>query len=160
MTQPNYDSSITKAYADVLRDHVIVPLSGPIGESCFATSLLLFAGVDGLGKLVHPDENAGAGERFKAFLPRFCAGYVAVEKQLWALRNSLAHNVMSLACYMSKLEDSRAFHLEVEADLIFIHTRVMLDDFKRALAQLEEDFRRDNAPTGPSRLAPYVGNPK
>lgn len=145
MTRHNYDSSITKAYADVLREHVISPLSGEIGESCFAASLLIFAGVDGLGKLVHPDKNAGAGERFKAFLPRLGTAYVTVEKQLWTLRNSLAHNAMSVACYMSKLDESRAVHLEVEGDLVFIHTRVMLDDFTRALAKLEDDFRRDNA---------------
>lgn len=96
-----------------------------------------------MGKLIHPHEDAGSGVRFKAFLSRLGSRYSTVERQLWGLRNGLDHNAMNVACYMSKLDESRAAHLEVEHDLIFVHTRELLRDFEAAVDRLEEEFRSD-----------------
>jgi hypothetical protein len=91
---------------------VIHPLeTSGVGESCFAAALLVFGAMDGLGKLIHPDDTAGAGERFKLFLQRMGTAYAAIENDLWRLRNSLAHNAMSIACFMSKTDDARGEHL-------------------------------------------------
>jgi hypothetical protein len=141
-TQVNYENSATREYLDVIREHVIRPLeSTTVAESCFAAAMLIFGAMDGLGRLIHPDDHAGAGVRFKAFLPRLGAHYQTCSSELWKLRNSLSHSAMNVACFMSKIEDARGKHLESVRGYLFIHTKRLLEDFKNAFHQLEQEMR-------------------
>ena len=147
MTQPhaNYDHSVCREYIRVIRQHVIHPLEmTAVADSCFAAAMLIFGAIDGLGRLIHPSDAVGPGDRFRFFLRRLGANYATLENELWNLRNSLAHNSMNVACYMSKTEDARGEHLERERDLIFVHTRRLLEDFRSAIDKLESDFRTDD----------------
>ena len=145
-TAENYDHSKTWEYIEVVRKHVIYPLeTSGVADSCFAAALLVFGAIDGLGKLTHPNDNAGAGERFKSFLPRMGAAYVECKDELWNLRNSLAHNTMNVACFMSKTDDARGEHLERDHGFIFIHTPELLKHFKSAIEKLEAELRDDTA---------------
>jgi hypothetical protein len=143
-SQTNYENSATREYLDVIREHVIHPLeSTAVAESCFAAAMLIFGAIDGLGRLVHPDDHAGPGARFKAFLPRLGPRYKSLSGELWELRNSLAHNAMNVACFMSKTDHAfvQGKHLETFRDYLFIHTRQLLEEFKNAFHQLEQEMR-------------------
>jgi hypothetical protein len=64
-----FDSSKTNEYLMTIDQHVVCPLtSTPLSNSCYATCMLLFGCIDGLGKLLHPSPATGAGERFKFYL--------------------------------------------------------------------------------------------
>lgn len=137
----SYDQSATREYLSVIRQHVIHPLeTSGVAESCFAAALLVFGAMDGLGRLTHPDAATGAGERFKSFLQRMGAAYAAIEDDLWKLRNSLVHNAMNVACFMSKTDDARGEHLERDHGFVFVHTVRLLEDFKSAVNKLEADL--------------------
>jgi len=141
-----YAGSVTSEYIAAIRQHVIQPLEGsPVADHCFAAAMLIFAGIDGLGRLVHPNPAAGVGERFKGFLPRLSSDYQRRERELWDLRNSLDHNAINVACYMSKTEDARGDHLEVDNGHLFVHTVRLLADFRAAVDALEAELRRDAA---------------
>src|ERR1043166_1190341 len=115
-----YEESATFEYLKVIRQHVIQPLEATaLGESCFAAAMLIFAAVDGLGKLTHPDDRAKAGERFKSFLPRLGAQYTRHARRLWELRNQLDHSAINVACFMSKTQDAEGEHLEWFDDHLF-----------------------------------------
>jgi hypothetical protein len=140
----SYDGSAIQEYFRIIREHVIQPLqSTALGESCFGSAMLIFAAVDGLGTLTHPDEHAKAGVRFKAFLPRIGAAYQGHAKELWRLRNALVHSAMNVASFMSKAEEARGEHLQKENGFIFLHTRTFLEDFRTSVDQLEQEVRRD-----------------
>lgn len=145
----SYDGSATQEYFRVIREHVIQPLqSTAMSESCFGSAMLIFAAVDGLGTLTHPDEHAKAGVRFKAFLPRIGADYQARAKELWRLRNALVHSAMNVASFMSKREEAWAEHLQKEHGFLFLHTKTLLEDFRTSVDQLEQEVRRDAALLG------------
>ena len=141
-----YGGSATSEYIAAVREHVIRPLAcSPVADHCFAAAMLIFAGIDGLGRLVHPNPTAGAGERFRAFLRRLGSDYQRRENELWALRNSLDHNAINVACYMSKTEDARGQHLEVDNGHVFVHTVRLLTDFRAAVDSLEGELQQDTA---------------
>jgi hypothetical protein len=107
-------NSATSEYFAVIRRHVILPLdNSSVANHCFAAAMLIFAGIDGLGRLIHPNASAGPGERFRAFLPRLGGDYRLRQNELWDLRNALDHNAINVACYMSRTEDARGQHLEI-----------------------------------------------
>lgn len=143
-SQLDYGNSATHEYLRVIRQHVIYPLEmTPVTDSCFASAMLIFGSIDGLGNLIHIDPNAGAGDRFKHFLNRLGKDYAKLEDELWQLRNSLAHNAMNVACFMSKTDDARGEHLERDHGYVFVHTGLLIKDFKSTLDELEADFRKD-----------------
>jgi hypothetical protein len=140
----NYNSTATCEYLRVIRQHVIHPLDmTPVADSCFAAALLVFSSIDGLGKLIHSDANAGPGERFKEFLSWLGPEYSVLEEELWRLRNTLAHSAMNVACFMSKTDDARGEHLEQDHGFAFVHTGRLLEDFKSAIDKLEAKFQTD-----------------
>lgn len=141
----NFETTATNEYLKVIRRHVIAPLeSTSLADSCFAAALLIFGSIDGLGKLFDPDVSAGPGQRFKSFLPRLGCNYAALKDKLWALRNSLAHNALNVASFMSKTDDAQGAHLETDGDYIFVHTVILLADFKAALVSLEEELKTNS----------------
>ena len=139
-----YNTTATCEYLRVIRQYVIHPLDRTaVSDSCYAAALLIFGSIDGLGNLIHPNLKAGAGERFKEFLPWLGSKYSVLGDELWLLRNTLAHSAMNAACFMSKTEDARGEHLEQDHGYVFIHTVRLLEDFKSAIDKLEAEFQTD-----------------
>jgi hypothetical protein len=53
-------------YLRVIQERILAPVKRTeIQSSCTATLLLLFAAIDGLGKLLHPSRNAGVVGRIR-----------------------------------------------------------------------------------------------
>lgn len=139
-----FSGSMTAEYLELIRQHVIRPLRDTaVAESCFGAAMLIFGAVDGLGRLIHRNAKAGAGERFCCFLPRLGQDYSRRKAALWRLRNSLAHNSMNVASFMSKTEDAQGQHLEDFEGYLFVHTKKLLEHFETAVAKLETEFRTD-----------------
>jgi len=137
----HYPGSKTAEYMHVIQEHVVRPLRDTaVAESCFAAAMLIFGAVDGLGRLVHRDADAGAGQRFRFFVARLGKNYARRKAALWRLRNSLAHNSMNVASFMSKTAEARGEHLEEFCGCVFVHTKELLAHFENALIQLESEF--------------------
>jgi hypothetical protein len=117
-------------YFEAIKGHVIDPLqNSAVGDHCFAAALLVFGAIDGLGRLIHPERDAGPGTRFKYYLPRLGQDYSARSDALWKLRNSLAHNALNVAAFMSQAQGAQLHHLEEDRGHIFVHTRQLANDF-------------------------------
>ena len=100
-------------YLNLVETRVLKPLaSTAVHESCSTTLLLVFAMVDALGKLVHPNTNVGPGQRFKYFLRFLGPEYKKLSKELWKLRNALVHNVINVESYLSWTELEGWVHLQ------------------------------------------------
>jgi len=136
----NYSNSKSERYVQSIREHVVRPLeSTALSESCFASCMMLFAGIDGLGRLLHPDANAKVNERFKYFLSEWMGGlYVERQTLVWELRNNLDHNAIAALTYLSSLSDSTYSHLDADNGHLFINTRQFLVDFQVALESVEQ----------------------
>jgi hypothetical protein len=103
--QHSYDREKIEEYFHVIEQRILGPIKkSEIRRYCTATLLLLFAGIDGLGKLIHPDEKAGCKKRIRAFLNYMGGNYRTREKELLELRNSLVHNAINVASFMSQTE--------------------------------------------------------
>ncbi len=131
----------TSLYFEAISEHVVLPLQHhSVAEHCFAAALLLFGAIDGLGRLVHSNPNAGAGRRFQEYLPRLGNAYALRAKSLWKLRNSLAHNSLNVAAFLSQAVNARLHHLEEDRGYIFVHTRQLAVDFERAFRELKMEL--------------------
>jgi len=139
----------TAAYFRVIEGHVLAPIRDTdLSTSCVASLLLLFAAVDGLGKLLHPDVNAKVVERFKFFLREHMGGkYKTHCAKLYTLRCSLSHNALSLSAFMSRTMMGEHHHLEHNTPVgtIFVSTSVFLRDFTAALARVRNLLDSDRA---------------
>lgn len=134
----------TTKYIEAIARHVISPLkNSAVSEHCFASAILIFGAIDGLGNLIHPDENANSGTRFKYFLPRLGQKYAVSRELIWKLRNSIAHNAINVAAFMSQAEDTEFHHLEVDCGHIFVHTRQLANDFCHAFEELLAELQQD-----------------
>lgn len=141
------DSQLTHEYLSLIERHVITPLKSPqISESCYATLLMLFGCIDGLGKLIHPDDKAGPGDRFKYFVARLGPKYEACKHQLWSLRNSVAHNALNVAVYLSHVPSTSAIHLHQSrpGTQFIVNTQCFLSDFIAAFSKLREELGIDS----------------
>jgi hypothetical protein len=75
--------------------------------------------------------------------------YPVRRKELWHLRNSLAHNAINAASQMSATTTTsngptvELEHLKLERTYLFVHTGRLLDDFRAAVDELEREFQRD-----------------
>src|SRR3972149_4381703 len=133
-------------YFDLIDGHVLSPIENTdVRQSCLASLMLLFSAKDGWGRLLPPQSNAGVGERFKAFLPRLGPGYVGREEALWDLRNSVMHNGLNTASFMSHVETGEQHHLEVvpPENLLYVSTSVLLKDFRVTFERLKQEILQD-----------------
>lgn len=139
-------TSKTARYIAEIETYVVAPLqSSSLSDSCYATCMMLFGCMDGLGRLIHENENAGAGERFRYFLSKAMGSlYANRQTELWNLRNALDHNAIAALTYLSHMGDSSDSHLDIWNDWIFINTRQLLNDFTDALTQLKKRFETDS----------------
>lgn len=141
----NVDPTI-REYLNLIETHVIRPLSNTdLSNSCYATLLMLCGCFDGLGKLIHPDRNAGAGARFKHFVSRMGPNYDAMKDELWLLRNSVAHNALNVAAYLSHVPSTADVHLQKSSSgtQFVVNTNQLFEDFVAAFKQLESDLATD-----------------
>jgi hypothetical protein len=106
--------------------------------------LLLFAAIDGLGKLLDPHDTAGSNQRIRGFLDYMGGDYAAHKKELLHLRNSLVHNAINVESFLSHTEIGGDQHLKMgAAGFIYVNTTVMyenfVDAFKRFRAEIQHD---------------------
>jgi hypothetical protein len=136
-------------YLNVIKTRIMEPIrESDISRYCTATLLLLFAGIDGLGKLIHNNDKAGSNERIRVFLDLMGENYGKCKEELLDLRNSLVHNAINIASFMSSLSESEMGseqHLSQigSVDFIYINTTAMFNDFVRAFERLSEEIKKD-----------------
>lgn len=135
------DKDKVDAYLKAIEDYVIAPIStGGVGEHCVASLLLIFAAIDGLARLTHPNPSAGVGNRFKSFVGTLGSDYEAKADELYELRNALAHNALNAGTFISKAALGAEHHL---CDVggpgeLYVNTRVFCDDFIATFRRLKE----------------------
>lgn len=143
------DQDKVDEYLNVIRKRILDPIEKTeVREYCTATLLLLFAAIDGMGKLLHPDYKAQVVERIRAFLEFMDGDYEVYKEQLLELRNSLVHNALSVFCFLSRVEDDPGLvskHLKVlgAPGFIYVHTVTMVADFENALQRFRT-YIKDN----------------
>lgn len=133
-------------YLRVIQSRIVEPIQKTdIGRYCTATLLLLFAAIDGLGKLIHPNPKAAPSDRIRAFLNYMGENYSKRKKELLVLRNSLVHNAINVASFMSQTEMGSDQHLKRmgSGGFIYVNTSTMYHDFVRAFERLREEFEND-----------------
>ena len=133
-------------YLTIIQDRILAPIQKTeIGDFCTATLLLLFAAIDGLGKLMHPETKAGPNERIRCFLDYMGGDYSVRKKELLNLRHSLVHNAINVESFLSHTEMDANQHLKKmgSADFIYVNTMTMyrdfVDIFERFRAELQDD---------------------
>jgi hypothetical protein len=135
------------AYLEMIRQHVLRPIAATdLSESCTATLILLFAGIDGLGKLLHPSDNAGVRERFDYYIDMYMnARYASHKTDLYKLRNSLAHNALNFTAFISKTKMGEMHHLQASSlpGFIFVSSSVLTRDFDSSIRRVENALRSD-----------------
>jgi len=133
-------------YLDLVEARVLKPLTNEaVQQSCSATLLLAFAAVDALGKLVHADDQAPPGVRFRAFLSFMGPEYEERFEELWKLRNALVHNAINVEAYLSFTELEGWAHLKRVggSGLIYVNTRLVSSDLVSAFGRLTVLLRTD-----------------
>ena len=142
------DKEKIEAYFKVIDEHIVRPIAETdVKYSCVATLLMLFAAIDGLGKLVHNIRNACVSERIKAFLPRMGPEYAEKADKLYKLRNSLMHNALNTESHMASIYMMGDPHLKTISPfgLIYINTIRFFEDFRKAEDKLKEDISGDKS---------------
>jgi hypothetical protein len=135
-------------YPHLVEARVLKPLaSEAVQQSCSATLLLAFAAVDALGKLVHPDNQAFPGMRFRAFLSFMGPEYEERFKELWNLRNAFVHNAINVEACLSSTELEGWAHLKRigGSGFIYVNTGLVSSDLAAAFGRLTVRLRTDEA---------------
>ena len=171
------DQEKVDAYLKILEERILDPVRVTgIRSYCSATLLLLFAAIDGLGKLLHKDERAGCRKRICATLHYMGDKYANRKEQLLSLRNALVHNVINVESLLSNLdiEDEQHLELTMNTGFIYVNTATCAQDVVGALARFRETVIRDpailkkaadrlrwrtDAPAGPSSPATATPSP-
>ena len=135
-------------YFNVIEQRILGPIQkSEISHYCTATLLLLFAAIDGLGKLIHDKDKAGSNEGIRAFLDYMGGDYSIRKKELLDLRNSLVHNAINVASFMSQTEKGSEYHLRTinSVGFIYVNTTTMHQDFNHAFQRIRKKFEVDKA---------------
>jgi hypothetical protein len=142
------DSDKVDEYLRVIEERILTPIqSTQIHEYCTATLLLLFAAIDGLGKLLHLDDKASPRERIRRFLDYMGDDYEALRDELSSLRNSVVHNAINVESWLSNTELSSDQHLKRKGSsgFIYVNTLMMYHDVVKAFERLRTEIHRDPA---------------
>jgi hypothetical protein len=133
-------------YLNVIQNRILAPLQKTeVRDYSTATLLLLFAAIDSLGKLLHPNSKAGSNARIRGFLNYMGGEYKSHKEDILSLRNSLVHNAFNVASFLSRTEMGRDQHLKRigAANFIYVNTMVMYEDFVSAFTRFQNDLRDD-----------------
>ena len=134
-------------YLRIIQERILLPINRfEIQSSCTANLLLLFAAIDGLGKLLHPNDNAKVTSRIKSFFDFMGGDYAVRKKELVNLRHSLVHNAINVESYLSQTETGRESHLRKigAAGFIYVNTMVMSKDFNIAFERFKVELQNDS----------------
>jgi hypothetical protein len=146
--QTSQDQHKIDAYLGIIQERILAPIRDTeLRRSCTATLLLLFAAIDGLGKLLHSDDSAGPSRRIRRFLGYMGGNYAVSKKKLLKLRNSLVHNAINVESFLSNTEIGDEQHLKRvgAAGFVYVNTSVMYADFVDAFEQFRADLQQDPA---------------
>ena len=133
-------------YLTIIQDRILAPIQKTeIGDFCTATLLLLFAAIDGLGKLIHPNIKAGSNKRILCFLDYMGGDYSVRKKELLNLRHSLVHNAINVESFLSHTKMGADQHLKKmgSAEFIYVNTMSMYRDFVDTFQRFRTDVRDD-----------------
>jgi hypothetical protein len=144
--QTSQDQGKIDEYLDIIQKRILAPIQNTeIRRYCTATLLLLFAAIDGLGKLLHPDEKARPSQRICGFLDYMGGDYAVHKDELLHLRHSLVHNAINVESFLSNTEIGNEQHLKRVgvAGFVYVNTSVMYADFVDALRRFRADIQHD-----------------
>lgn len=130
----------------IIDERILTPIkSSQVQSSCTATLMLLFAGIDSLGTLMHPRRNAKVTARIEHFLKFMGGKYSTNSDKLVKLRHSLMHSAINIESYMSRTTTSSEHHLDKIAvtGFIYVSTNKMTSDFEEALVRFKSIIRSD-----------------
>jgi hypothetical protein len=142
--QTSLDQEKIDEYLRVIQERILAPIEVTgVLQYCTATLLLLFSAIDGLGKLLHSDDEAKPGERIRAFLEYMGGDYNVYKEELALLRNFLVHNAINAESFLSQTEIGNKYHLKKigAAGFIYVNTMVMYRDFVGAFARFRSDIQ-------------------
>jgi hypothetical protein len=136
------------AYFDLIERHLKTAADrNGVHRSCYAALMLLFAIVDGLGKLFHDDVRVTVSKRFKFFLEtKVGSEYKKNRHKIYHLRNAMVHNAISSIAYLSAVEDHFPDHLMEMRDnkYIFINTVQFCKDVTLAFQKCKDEVLKDD----------------
>jgi hypothetical protein len=104
-----------RQYFGELDEHIVRRIrDGKVGDSCFAAVMFICAAIDSLGCLVAPcGIRHNVHQRFTFVLREYFPGaYLAREREVWKLRNSLMHNALNVATFLSATARAGYQHLQ------------------------------------------------
>jgi hypothetical protein len=133
-------------YLNVIQDRILAPIKNTdIGNSCTAVLLLLFAAIDGLGKLIDPDDKACPSQRIRCFLVYMGGDYGVYKKELLILRHSMVHNAINVESFLSHTKMGADQHLKKmgTADFIYVNTMKMFIDFEEVFKRFRAEIQHD-----------------
>ena len=140
------DEEKVNEYLHVIQERILAPIENTeVQQYCTATLLLLFAAIDGLGKIRHPSDKAGSNQRIQEFLDFMGGDYKKQKKKLKDLRNSLVHNAINVEAFLSRSEISDIQHLKkMDTDkYIYVNTLIMYQDFLDAYEKFRDEIKTD-----------------
>jgi hypothetical protein len=140
------DEEKVSEYLTVIQDRILAPIHRTeVREFCTATLLLLFAAIDGLGKLIHANPKAGSNERIRSVLDFMGGDYSIRKEELLKLRNSLVHSAINVESFLSHTEISTDRHLNKigAADFIYVNTMTMYSDFVATFQRFRDEIKHD-----------------
>ena len=157
--QTSEDQGKIDEYLHIIQERILAPIKKTeVRHYCTATLLLLFAAIDGLGKLLHSNNQARPNERIRGFLDYMGGDYKVQKKELLNLRHSLVHNAISVASFLSQAEmggDHQHFKKMGGAGFIYVNTMDMYRDVVDAFRRFRDDIK-DN-PAMMKRAADRLG---
>ncbi len=142
------DKDKIDGYLGIIQERILAPIQKTeVRHYCTATLLLLFAAIDGLGGLLHPDNTAGSNARIREFLGYMGGDYKVYKKDLLNLRNFLVHSAINVESLLSQTEISRDQHLKKlgAADFIYVNTMVMYENFVDAFRRFRDEIENNPA---------------
>lgn len=144
--QTSEDQDKIDGYLDIVQERILAPIQNTeIRHYCTTTLLLLFAAIDGLGKLLDPDDRARPNQRIRGFLDYMGADYQVYKRELLELRHSLVHNAINVESFLSHTEIGGDQHLKKTgaAGFIYVNTMVMYKDFVDVFKRFRSEIQRD-----------------
>ena len=135
-------------FIDLLKKRTIEQIEHTdIKESCTATLLLIFAGIDSLSKITCDDrdydllkQKKGNRVRFIDFLNNVMGNkYSTFSGEIYDLRNDLVHTGINTKVVLSKNPQDKE-HLQEVNGYLWINTQQFLDDFKGTLKQISDNI--------------------
>ena len=138
------DNKKVNAYMKMLNQDVVEPLlTTQQGESNTSKILLVFASIDGLGKLIHPDESAKVRERFSYYISNYIPMvYHSHIDELYKMRCLYTNNALSFSSFVSWQKDAELHHLQYQSGAKYLHIEgtAFFQDFFESMMTLMGDI--------------------